>query len=287
MKRIKPAVIPAINPVPEYLVEGRRKELYEDTKHGLQVPWMGVVTMALADFEAFYEELWRACGPIMQSEEAVKACARLREEIETEIEKLNPAKLNHPLEKMGYSPWEIGNIRQVIEVFSHGNFLYCMMATLSRLALELDQFPPAKLATVYTKRHAPLVDVPFILIEEHHADDQTKETYASIRKALALPFVNTDYRGLSRWPSYFRNAWADLERVVATPEYEATVENVHNRFVEEAMKLPNPTGATADDIKKAAERSVSLERVLEVNQLFQWLLPGLITNVAFLRAQLR
>lgn len=211
----------------------------------------------------------------------------LRREIESEVEKLNPRKLNQSLKEMGYSPREIQNIRDLVEVFSHGNFLYCMMASLSRLALELGKFPPKSPATSFAGRHAPDVQVPFVLIEEHHADEETRNTYASIRQALSLPFVNTDYRGLSRWPSYFQLAWSSLEPVVAMSEYEAMVTRVHDRFVEEAMKLPNPTGMVAADIKQSTERCASLGRVLEVNQLFQWLLPGLITNVAFLRAQLR
>lgn len=287
MKRYKPNPIPAINPVPEYLVSGRRQELYQDTKEVLQVPWMGVVTMALADYQVFYEALWAAVRPIMLSEEAVTACRSLRSEIETEILKLNPPERSGSLGELGYAPREIENIRDTIEVFSHGNFLYTMMATLSRLALEEGQFPKERDATPFQGRHAPDVDVPFVLMEEHHADEPTQEIYGSVRANLGLPFVNTDYRALARWPSYFRLVWGDLEPMVVTDEYEALVSNLHELFVEEALKLPNPTRKTAQLLRDAATKSASLEEVLVVNQMFQWLLPGLIANVAFFRAQLQ
>jgi len=41
LKRGRPAPIPAIHPMPEYLASGQRGEWYEDTKQVLQVPWDG------------------------------------------------------------------------------------------------------------------------------------------------------------------------------------------------------------------------------------------------------
>lgn len=286
MKRFKPDPIPAIHPVPEYLVQERTRALYEETKHSLQVPWMGVVTMAMAHYLEFYEALWRASRPIMESAEAVAVLADLRADVESRVAQLGPPARTDSLIEAGYSPSEIDGIRSAIEVFSHGNFLYTMMATLARLALEEGAFPAKAEATLYGGRHAPPVTTPFVLMEEHHADDQTRMVYASIKQTLGLPFVNTDYRALARWPSYFRAAWSDLAPVTAMPDYEAFVADLHTRFVEAAMTLPNPTGAVAEDIRAAAERSAPPGEVLEVTQMFQWLLPGLITNVAFFRAQL-
>ncbi|MCJ8311013.1 MAG: hypothetical protein MJH08_18300, partial [Hyphomicrobiales bacterium] len=59
---------------------------------------------------------------------------------------------------------------------------------------------------------------------------------------LGLPFVNTDYRAFSRWPSYFTLAWQDFRSWPAQSDYEAAVTRVHDRAVELARELPNPTG---------------------------------------------
>ena len=159
------------------------------------------------------------------------------------------------LRKLGYAPREIDTIKETIEVFSHGNFLYTFLATLSRLALELEAFPVQSDADQFQQVHAPNVRVPFVLMEEHHVDDQTKVVYASIRRRLGLPFLNTDYRCLARWPTYFQLVCGDLARNVGTDKYETIITNLHDRFVEEAMKLPNSTGTTAQDLKEAANRS--------------------------------
>ena len=286
LPRLKPDPIPPIDPVPEYLVTGRRAELYAETKATLQVPWMGVITMALSSYETYYETLWRAVGPMMETGEAVAACARLRVEIEAEVAALLPPPMGDRLAALGYAPREVQGIREAVEVFSHGNFPYTLIVTLSRLALEADRFPAPAPGTLFTGRHAPDVDVPFVLMEDHHADAPLRAIYADIRDRLGLPFVNTDYRALGRWPSCFAEMWGALAPHVQTPEYEAMVARLHHRFVEEAMALPNPFGATVKDLRDAATSAPPGE-ILEVTRLFQWLLPGLCTNVAFFRAQLQ
>jgi hypothetical protein len=50
--------------------------------------------------------------------------------------------------------------------------------------------------------------------------------------------------------------------------------------------LPNPGGITAETLRRAAEKDAPFEEIRDVCRLFQWLLPGLVTNVAYLRAQL-
>jgi len=155
LKRILPDSIPAIHPEPEYSVTGRKKQLYDDTKQILQVPWMGVITMAHAHYLPYYEALWAALAPMFRCEETIAACELLRAEVEAEIASLAPPPRSSSLTEHSYAPREIDAIRQMIEVFSHGNFLYTMIVTLSRLALEADAFAPAGKGTALTRQHAP------------------------------------------------------------------------------------------------------------------------------------
>ena len=43
------------------------------------------------------------------------------------------------------------------------------------------------------------------------ANPEVRAVYDDIMATLGLPFVNTDYRALARWPSYFALAWSDLK----------------------------------------------------------------------------
>ena len=287
MERTKPEPIPVIHPKPEYLVAGQRAEWYEDTKRVLQVPWMGVVTMAYTHYPNFFAELWRGLKPLCQSRAFVEACMDLRVYVESRTAELNPTSLIEPLKALGYAPREIEAIRQVNTVFSHGNQLYVLIATIARHLLEIDDLQGAADDQPFEGRHAPDVEVPFMLMEPHHADGPTQAVYADIKATLQLPFVNTDYRAFARWPSYFVLAWNDLRAKVATAAHEAITQGCHERAARlVAEELPNPGNLSSSALKKAAATDASLEEVVQVCRLFQWLIPGLITNVAYFRHQL-
>ncbi len=288
IERHRPEPIPAVHPLAEYLATGRRAEWYEDTKRVLQVPWMGVVTMAYAHYPNFFGELWRGLKPLCESRPFVEAFQELRTFVEAETAKLAPASLIGPLGDIGYAAREIDNIRQMNDVFSHGNQPYVIIAAITRHLLEAGDMGGA-VADVepFEGRHAPESEVPFLLMEAHHVDAPTVAVYDDIKAVLNLPFVNTDYRAFARWPSYFALAWADLRVTAATPDHEAVCQACHDRVAELAADaLPNPGGLSSDALRQAAKADGNLKEVIEMCRLFQWLLPGLITNVAYFRHQL-
>ena len=161
------------------------------------------------------------------------------------------------------------------------------MVTVARLLLEggamsTDHAPPPP----YQGRHAPEVSVPFLLMENHHGTAETQTLYADIKVTLKLPFVNTDYRALARWPSYFALAWQDIRSLVGTPEHEALCAAFHERSVEICQGLPNPGRLTSAALIRAADADAPLEEVREMAKQFNYLIPGLVVNVAFWRAHL-
>ncbi len=291
IERLRPDPIPAIHPLPEYLATGQRAEWYEDTKQVLQVPWMGVVTMAYTHYPAFFGELWRGLKPLCESRPFVEAFQELRTFVEAKTAELTPKSLLRPLSEMGYAPREIDNIRQMNTVFSHGNQPYVVIAAIARHLLEVGDMAGGGAAGAdaepFEGRHAPEIQVPFLLMESHHVDEPMRAVYGDIKAVLNLPFVNTDYRAFARWPSYFALAWADLRVTAATPDHEAVCQACHDRVAELAADaLPNPGGLSSDALRQAAKADGNLKEVIEMCRLFQWLLPGLITNVAYFRHQL-
>lgn len=287
LERRPPKTLPAIHPEPEYRVTGQRAQWYSDMKSVFQVPWMGVVTMAFAHYPHFFETLWNGLRPLAQSKPFIEACLAFRSQTERRARDLEPGLIVRRLAAIGYAPREIAQIRATIEVFSHGNFPYLLTATAARRLLEGYQAGAGTEAPLFEGRHAPAADVPFVLMEIHHADHDTRAVYDDIKHTLGLPFVNTDYRALARWPSYFALAWRDLKPVVSASEYGSICTEVHvhaDRLMGEV--LPNPGKLTANALREAANHDGKADEILQVVRLFQWLLPGLVTNVAFLRAQL-
>jgi hypothetical protein len=287
LRRLYPEPVPAIHPLPEYAATGRRKEQYEAMKQALQVPWMGVVTMAYAHYPTFFAVLWEGLDPLVRSSAYVGQAQALRRFVEDEAQALAPPPLGGPLRELGYAGRELDDIRGMIEIFSHGNFLYFIIATLTRLLLEGGEMRGTGGAPPCKERHAPQVQVPFVLMEAHHAEAPTRAVYADVMSTLRLPFVNTDYRALARWPSYFALAWADLKKVVHGTAHDAICEALHRRAAEAVARiLPNPGRLTTAVLRAAADKDATAAEVLQMCRLFQWLLPGLVTNMAFLRRQL-
>lgn len=287
LPRLKPSPVPAIHPLAEYRAEGELARRYADMKLVLQVPWMGVVTMAFAHYPNFFAVLWRGLRPLAASAAFVAEAAALRRLVETRITALAPPRIDGRLAKLGYAPRELDQIRQAIEVFSHGNHLYFLIATAARFALEGGELSRSQAAGPTAPNHGPAAALPLTLMEAHHADAPTRALYDDVKAVLGLPFVNTDYRALARWPSYFALAWSDLRELAGGAAHEAICSVYHELAVDAvAERLANPGALDAASLRAAAEADAPLDEVRDVVRLFQWLLPGLAVNVAFFRAQL-
>lgn len=285
LPRLKPEPIPAINPVPEYAADPELHAIYEETKRSLNVPWMGVVTMAFAHYRHFYRALWNGIHELVESKEFVNACSELRLFAEKRAMDLRPTSIVSELQAAGYADKEIDDIKVTNEVFSHGNMPYVLIATIARMLLEGHELG-AKRPANKTQQPSAMVTTKLTLMEKHHADPTTVALYEDVETTLGLPFVNTDYRALCRWPSYFTHAWAGLKPAVESASYEPTVAAVHDHAVALIRSLPNPGGLTSESLRLAAENDAGVDEIRNVVRLFQWLLPGLVTNVAFCRAQL-
>ena len=285
LARLKPDPIPKIFPVPEYLATGRLLDVYNATKKGLNVPWMGVVSMAFAHYPNFYDKLWSSLAPIASTEPFASACIELRAFAEAKALQLGPTPLGEELVRSGYAPEELNEIRACIEIFSVGNMPYVLMATLARLQLEGNDLGAGG-PTGPRVGAPPFPDRP-ALMQLHHADPTTRALFDDLMKTLGLPLVNTDYRAFARWPTYFALAWADMKRVIEGPGYADAVLTTHNTVVNLARSLPNPSGLAPSALIAAAEKDAPLAEVLSVVRLFQWLLPGLIVNVGFMQEQLK
>ena len=286
LPRHPPSPIPALYPVPEYLADAELSRRYTETKTALGVPWMGVVTMAFAHYRRFWETLWDGVRPIAESAAFVDGCAALREFTEEGVARLRPPSTAERLSALGYAPRELDNIRATIETFSDGNFPYLAIATLGRLLLEGGELTATTTSTRSAVRPVPAA-LPLTLMEAHHADLPTRALYEDVKARLGLPFVNTDYRALARWPSYFALAWGDLRPLVRGNVHEGLAAEVHTRAIALVLTLPNPQRLTSEALRAAASRDVVDGAVLNTVRLFQWLLPTLVVNVAFFRAGLR
>ena len=270
MKRIKPSKVPKITTTPEYLARGELKKLYNDTKKVLQVPWMGVVTMAFAQYIDFYKSLWLNIRPICNSKEFIDASINLRKYVEKRTLELKPTSLIKDLTLLNYTNKELDSIKNLLEIFSHGNMPYLLLSTITRLIVE--DIPLNKNNYVFKKKHnyTHKLELPIVLIEEHHANTNLKVLYNTIMSKLNIPILNTDYRALARWPSYLNLSWNKLEQQIKLNKYKVLQNDIHNYTVKIALSLGIHREFRLNDIKKSMGTLNEKENITNTVRLFQW-----------------
>lgn len=287
LHRIQPKTNPAINPIWEYQADDRLRALYATYKDAFQVPWVAVAVLALARYQSFLECWWQGLGGVVTSRAYVKSARELRAQVEAAVARLDPPPIAGRLRALGYTARELTEIRDMIEVFSHGNFIQIPALFSTAYLLAGQRFKGGcDIQERFVGRHAPHAQTPLVLIEPHHASPDTRDVYADVMARLDLPFVNTDYRALSRWPSYFKLAWGDLRAVIDAPAYTALTQTTHDSIFDVVANLHNPTDLTPEHICEAANKDASVAELLEVSGVFVHLLPGLVANVAYFRHQL-
>ena len=160
--------------------------------------------------------------------------------------------------------------------------------------VESDRFGDA-LAVQRAARDAErrlLLPSDHLVADRFDADAPTRETFDDVKKVLGLPFVNTDYRAFARWPSYWTAAWGDLREIAGGPPHEAICQAYHDNLAAAVIdRLPNPGGLSSEALIGAAGEDAAGKdgagEVMEMCRLFQWLLPGLAVNVAYLKRQIK
>jgi hypothetical protein len=253
----RPPVAPPVRPVPEWRAEGRLREAYGELRAAMRVPWVGVITQALARWEPFYLEAWDRLRPAAESEWFARGCDRIARLAAEGVRDALPAPdLAAAMRAAGYGERELAAIRATLDALNHGNPQYLVYATAVRYALAGaalgDEAPdPARLAARASLGGAGAVatgdalaiagtGAGLMMVEEHHALADVRAVYADIKAVLDLPFVNSDYKAMARWPTLLAPAWASLRPLVDTPAYARLREALHREAVAMAIGLPLP-----------------------------------------------
>jgi hypothetical protein len=280
-----------VRPVPEHRADEQLSAVYRDLKTTLGVPWVGVIVQAIAYYRPFFIEVWRQLRPIAASHafedgsEDVRRLARDRMASAFTI----PAHVT-PLEAAGYSDRELAQIRGTLDLFEYGNPKYLILATAIAESLAkgrtLGRAAGADSRDRLARPLVPHADAIPPMIEEHHASDDLRAVYDDIKATLNLPFVNSDYKAMARWPSYLAYAWPSLKPVLGDHAYALLRESIHNRALDIVDSFPFPYRMDRGAASAAGLSSPSIDELCRAIVLFQWLLSGLILNVTYFRLAL-
>lgn len=272
-----------ICPIPEHRADQSLNEIYSDLKVTFGVPWVGVITQAVAYYRPFFSESWRCFSPSAKTHffERVSDGMRLSSYELMKQSFIIGNQADH-LRKIGYSEFELSQIGVVLDIFDYGNPKYLIFAT----AIKEGLLTGRSFGGSTKQGHDSLLRPPIckldpipVMIEEHHARGVLCDVYADIKRTLELPFINSDYKAMARWPSYLEQAWSALKPCIDTPAYQAARLKIHQQALAAVHNLPIAYRMSQADALQAGLTDTEIDELIRVISLFQWLLSGLILNV--------
>ncbi|GHA88087.1 halocarboxylic acid dehydrogenase DehI family protein [Modicisalibacter luteus] len=281
-----------VRPLPEHRVDAELAPTYQDLKATLGVPWVGVITQAVAHYRPFFVEAWRQFQPSARSHYFESCCDAIRLTAwEQAGDAFDIESRTGSLRQLGYSDTELAQIRATLDVFDYGNPKYLVLATAIQQSLchgrKLGGDPAQNRRDSMPRAPIYQTDPIPTMIEEHHAVESLNAVYEDIKATLNLPFVNSDYKAMGRWPSYLALAWGDLKPSIDSDPYVRIRQLIHEQAIATAEKLPHTYFLDRTRAIQAGLSEEQTDELMQVISLFQWLLSGLILNVTHFKLAMR
>lgn len=286
-----PTTIPRLHPIPEHRADPDLAATYHDVTSVLGVPWVGVVIQALAHYRPFFDRAYAQLRPSLACHYVERAATDLRLLAwHAMTEQFSIADQAPTLrEHGGYSGRERTRrdppvarhlrLRQP-QVLPRGHRV--REALLGNAPIGATQPDPTDLlprAPVQTTGVATM-------LEEHHADASLRTLYEDMKTTLGLPFVNSDYKAMARWPTYLTLAWDRLKPALDTEPYRNVRHALNDACVHAAHEIPHRYHLHRGELDGVGLSQAQIDELVDVTRLFQWLLSGLILNVTYCKIAL-
>jgi hypothetical protein len=281
MRAGKGGVPPALVIVNEAEASAPVRECFEEITNSLGFAVVNVLFRAFAKYPSLLRLQWEVLRPNALTQDFFDKTEVIRRQAATAVkEHFTVADYRAVLRMQGSSDDAIKEIKATLDFFLYGDPFLLLMASSLQSALagkSLRGKPWAHLLPHYTH---PTRTFRVPLVEMTEAPSNIQAVYREIQKLADLPFVPSDYRALGRWPHFLELAWEDWKKKIPTPAYQREVRRLNELAVALAEDLPFAVALNSQGLRKAEFTPAQIEDILATVDLFQGLLPGLITNVA-------
>jgi hypothetical protein len=262
--------------VSEAEAQGKIKEIFEDIKVTLRVPYVSSVFRALAVYPDYLLMGWRALKPNAQTlffeRSGDQIRSRAAESVSTWESNLWPPRDS-----------ETNRIIRVL----HYSLPKQFMATAALRAATNGQQPMlAQLALAEKRQIAPGIPPEaeeFELPERAEPDQRARPVLEDMGRVLGLPLGDGDFGVLAQWPDYYASAWQIWRPNIGTPHYRR-LERDLRRLADEALStLPFRMEINPHALRLAGLSEQQLDSVRATLDAFSRALPGLVAYSTFLR----
>lgn len=257
------------------------RDCFDEITSSLGFPVVNVIFRAFAKYPRFLLLQWETLKPntltqdFFDKTEVIRrrALGIVREHFEVNDQRAE-------LRMRGSSDDAIKTIKAVLDFFLYCDpFLLLMVSALqsSLSGAPIRGKPWAHLLPHYT---LPTRTQEVTLVDMEEAPPPVQTVYREVLAVCGLPFVPSDYRAAARWPEYLELAWKDWKPKISAQTYRREVQALNDLAVELVRDMPFPLLLSTQVLRKSRFTPAQISDILATVDLFQGLLPGLITNVA-------
>lgn len=257
------------------------RECFDEITASLGFAVVNVIFRAFAKYPRFLRLQWDFLRPNALTQDFFDKTEVIRHQAEVNVrEHFTVGDHRAELRMRGSSDTAVKEIKSILDFFLYCDPFLLLMASALQSSLAgqpLSGKPWAHLLPQYTH---PTKVQEVRLVEMEEAPPNLQAVYREIMKVSGLPFVASDYRAMGRWPEYLELAWQEWQKKIPTPIYQREVKKLNELAVALALDLPFPFAINAETLRQAGFTPTQISDILATVDLFQGLLPGLITNIA-------
>src|SRR2546423_2198868 len=271
--------------VREAEADGRTREIFEEIKQALGIPYVNMMFQAFASFPEFFELFWQTLKPVLATREFFAFSERIGADGYTRMHNYFAVPdLRSRVAAMQFSPGAQSEIIRVVDLY-HYNYptLLLICAALAQ-AFEDPREPSLDKVTV-TAAH-PLFGEKPIMVEETVAPVPTRRVYEEIKRTLGTPFLNTCYLNFGRWPDFLQAYWESLKPVLKMPLYEHHRHAIESSALRCASELPEPLLLSLAHMEEAGVPADDVNAITSLTETFLNLLSKQVLNIAFAKIAL-
>jgi hypothetical protein len=256
-------------------------ECFEEITASLGFAVVNVIFRAFAKYPVLLRLQWEVLKPNALTQDFFDKTEVIRRQAAAAVkDHFTVADYRAVLRMRGSSDDAIKEIKATLDFFLYGDPFLLLMVSSLQSALTgrpLRGKPWAHLLPHYTH---PTRTFRVPLLEMEQAPPNVQAVYREIQKSSDLLFVPSDYRALGRWPHLLELAWEDWKNKISASAYQREVRRLNELAVALAEDLPFAVVLNRQVLKNARFTPSQISDILATVDLFQGLLPGLITNVA-------
>ncbi len=267
---------------------GRTREIFEEIKSKLGLPYVGLVFQAYAAYPAFLEAQWAHLRPVVERQEFFSLAGRLRADAYTRMHNyFEIPDLEAQASALGHSG--SGELCEVVDLFHYSNTLELLIVAAQWQALDgpvgkssnpRDPAPDVLVTPTTQSVERPRNAKCPILVDEQSASPAAITIFDEVKRTLAVPLTDVAFRAVARWPEFLCEYWGALQQILQLPMYQECLHGIYESAWNLAHELPAPLELTPDQMADLGLSDQEIVSIVRISELFLRMTTGMALNLA-------